>query len=692
MKTRSPNFKGLALLAMAIPFSNLEASVASAQDTNTATPSSQIYEAAYFTAFVPRSALDMLERLPGFQIVVPDGKRGLGQGGANILINGQRLTGKSDNALNQVSRLNAASVVRIEIVDGASSGVPGLSGRVANIITRPPAFTGRWRWLPAFQRGTKANVTRGSINISGTSGAWDYTIGLENNGGTFKSRGDERREILSSGAFSIADEAFGGESGGPEFSADLAYQPSDDITANLELEFATTNINQREFSSEFFETSDQLLQQTNFFLGIDRTKGEVRGDIKFPAGIGTAKLISLYSFRDDARNSFSDVFPVGNINRSSQFETDVLTQEFIFRSEYDFAFGQKASWQVAGEFAQNSLNSENAFLSRIGDGLFTAQELSNPTTNIKEDRWEVTITHNRELSTKWDLQAALGAEYSTLSQQEVNGSNSKGFFRPKGFATATYTPSERLSIAAKLERDVGQLNFFDFVSVINLQENHDQLGNPDLVPQQLWRYELDTAWTSVLGHSVNLTLFAEDIEDRVDRIAIGDAGDAIGNIESASRYGFNLVGTIKGEPLGIKGVQVDMELRALKSSLIDPIGQFERQFSAVSDRGYSIEIQHDIPDTNWAYGGKISRSYFQPRYRVRNIDDLTQDPFMYVYAEHKDVYGLRVRGGLYNFNEQRVGTVRTIFDNRRDVGLPERVEARSRSLGPYILLDISGTF
>ena len=65
-------------------------SPAAAQSTNDS------FEPAFFTQYAPRNAQDMLNRIPGFQIQGADNRRGLGQGGANVLVNGERLTGKSD--------------------------------------------------------------------------------------------------------------------------------------------------------------------------------------------------------------------------------------------------------------------------------------------------------------------------------------------------------------------------------------------------------------------------------------------------------------------------------------------------------------------------------------------------------------------------------------------------------------------
>ncbi|HWH17723.1 MAG TPA: Plug domain-containing protein, partial [Allosphingosinicella sp.] len=82
-----------------------------------------------FARFAPKNALDMLRQVPGFIIQGASQERGLGQASGNVLINGQRISGKSNDAITELSRIPAGSVVRIEIVDGATLNIAGLSGQ-----------------------------------------------------------------------------------------------------------------------------------------------------------------------------------------------------------------------------------------------------------------------------------------------------------------------------------------------------------------------------------------------------------------------------------------------------------------------------------------------------------------------------------------------------------------------------------
>src|SRR5204863_3825235 len=101
--------------------------------------------------FAPRTALDMLNRVPGFSIKQEDQARGLGEATGNVVINGQRISGKSNDVVTELSHIPAANVERIEIVDGATLNIPGLSGPVANVIVRSTGISGQWEYRPEFR-------------------------------------------------------------------------------------------------------------------------------------------------------------------------------------------------------------------------------------------------------------------------------------------------------------------------------------------------------------------------------------------------------------------------------------------------------------------------------------------------------------------------------------------------------------
>ena len=116
----------------------------------------QVYEPAYFARFAPKTAADMVSNIAGFEISGSDDERGFGQAKQNVLINGRRVSGKSNDAATALSRITADTVLRIEIVDGARLNIPGLSGQVANVIAKVDALSGNWNIQPEFRENLAA--------------------------------------------------------------------------------------------------------------------------------------------------------------------------------------------------------------------------------------------------------------------------------------------------------------------------------------------------------------------------------------------------------------------------------------------------------------------------------------------------------------------------------------------------------
>ncbi|HCX15239.1 MAG TPA: hypothetical protein DGZ24_07975, partial [Rhodospirillaceae bacterium] len=143
-----------------------------------------IYDREYFSQFNVISAEDLLRRIPGVQDLMnfrEYGERGFGSTGAQILINGQRLSGKSNDIQSALERIQARQVYRIEVIRG---NVPGLDvrseGRVVNVVLEETEDTAYGSWEGRVSNYA-AGVWRagGRASYSGVLGDLEYIIGLE---------------------------------------------------------------------------------------------------------------------------------------------------------------------------------------------------------------------------------------------------------------------------------------------------------------------------------------------------------------------------------------------------------------------------------------------------------------------------------------------------------------------------------
>jgi len=77
------------------------------------------YPAAYFAKSGPNTALDMVQRLPGFTFERGVAVRGLEGGGGNVLIDGEPVVSKNDSLDEMLRRIPVGSVLKVEVIRAA---------------------------------------------------------------------------------------------------------------------------------------------------------------------------------------------------------------------------------------------------------------------------------------------------------------------------------------------------------------------------------------------------------------------------------------------------------------------------------------------------------------------------------------------------------------------------------------------
>lgn len=658
----------------------------------TAPTDGQDYVPEFFARFSPNTALDMVQQIPGFSIQQGEDRRGLGQGGDNVLINGERVSGKSNDAVTALGRISASNVTRIEVRDAASLDIPGLSGQVVNVVARSTGITGNFSWRPQFRtRITNPRLTRGEISVSGTQGPIDYTISLENDDSSFRG-GSAGREFATDAAGQLVDVRdevgiFSGDE--PRISGTFRYDGPGSSIGNLNLSYSRYYFRGSEDSER--RGPGQIDRLRLFRNREDEWIFEVGGDFEFALGPGRLKLIGLRRFeRSPFDTTLITQFADDSPSIGSRFARTLDEGEWIARSEYGWNMGG-ADWQIAVEGALNTLDVRSQLFMLDPAGDFQPVVLPNSNSSVEEERAEVNLTYGRPLSSDLTLQASIGGEYSTISQTGAAGLT-RTFYRPKGFVSLAWQANENLDIRARVEREVGQLDFSDFVASTDIAVGSTDAGNPNLVPPQSWNYEIEaTQRLGALG-SITARLYYEQISDIVDQIPLSPTAEAPGNITSAERYGIEWNSTLNLDPLGWQGARLNLELALQRSRVRDPLTGANRPISNDMQRNIEMEFRHDIPDTEWAWGISYETYRESRGYRLGLLNNFRTGPgHTGAFVEHKDVFGLRVEARIDNIFNTEERFTRTVFADRRN-GPIALVEDRNRTFGPIFTVVISGNF
>lgn len=651
----------------------------------------QVFAPADFARYAPTNAYDMLNQVPGFSIRDNENLRGLGQATGNVLFNGERPSNKGDDMYTQLSRIPAGNVERIEIVDGATLDIPGLSGQVANIVYRADAFSGQFSWRPEFRAHyTDPLFTRADVSVRGRSGDVEYEAALNNDESARSGAGGPT--LIRDGAGNIIErreDAWNTHYDTPKLSGRITWDPAGDSVANLGGHY------QRKYDRYYEDgarvSPGQPDRTRTVYENADSWNYEVSGDYQFRAGPGKLKLIGLRRFSHEPYWQEIVTTPVGGIATGDRFAQTGDLGETIGRGEYQWKM-LGGDWQLSGEAAFNTLDNVASIAVLDPNGVFVGQPFAGGTGGVSEDRYEALLSFGRKLTDALNVQIIAGAEHSTITQTGMNGLT-RIFFRPKGSISLAWTPSPDFDVSVKLRRRVLQLSFYDFLARAFLNDGNQNESNNDLRPQQDWTYEAEINKKFGAWGSTKVVLIYRDVEDRVDVVPIGANGEAVGNIAKAKAGAIDWTTTINLDPAGIKGMKVETKVLLQKSSLRDPFTGEKRQWSGFTDKVIEASVRHDVPGSDWAWGAGANYGHYQPNYRRNQVDKQWEGPvFANVFVEHKNVLGLTVRAQVRNIANARSKRDRTVYTGLRGASPIAFVEARNRLIGPIFSFSVRGTF
>ncbi|WP_448140625.1 TonB-dependent receptor plug domain-containing protein [Sphingopyxis fribergensis] len=660
----------------------------------TPTNGAERYTPADFSRFAPRTALDMVEKVPGFLIVTGTngGGRGLGQATENILIDGERIANKSTDARTALSRIAAAEVAYIDIVDGAGLNVPGLTGQVANVVLVAGGGSGGFqttlRWQPEWRSRIDDNWLNGEISTTGKIGGTNVTLSLKNEARRQGHWGPEQRFDGNGDLLFVRDEFGRYKADQPRLSAALARTTTNGNKWNFNLGGQLVNLDDRVSGTSLQPGSGTVREAFRFTE--DEHNFDVGGDYELGLGKGRLKLITLYRFE---HSPFVDSFIVDREiggRTGERFKQTADEGESILRGEYSWRTGGGTDWQVALEGAYNTLDVDAEFATLEPDGSFVPVIFGGEKTKVEEKRGEASLTWGRALASNLTAQLNLGAEYSELTSSGPGGLTRR-FVRPKGKLALAWKVGAKTTINYQLQRRVDQLDFFDFASSVDVANGQGNGGNGLLVPPIVNRTELEFVQDMGAWGNASVAFAYAYAQDLVDQIPLSPTTEGRGNLPPAHLYRISSKATLLLDRLGWKGARINSDLTWRRNRVRDPLTGAWRDQSQGQDYVVDLSLRHDIPATNLAWGAGYFDERYSPNLRLGAIEhEFTDGPFVTAFVEHKDVAGFTVKLSYRNLANMKDGYDRTVFVDRRN-GPVAFSESRSRKFGQYFQLTVTGT-
>lgn len=656
------------------------------------------YDAAFFSQFNPQNAHDMVSQTPGFTLDGGDGRRGFSGAVGNLLIDGLRPSSKSQSLEGILGQIPASQVLRIELLRGAAvAGDASGQSVLLNVVRTASAGSGLWRLGGEYNGGGIG--PQGEVSYSGRSGQFEYGIGIDYYS-QFRAQPGTRRTTDGAGAL---------------ISTAITPSPRDfregSVNANAAMPLfggrlsANGQLYRNRFhglhSFLFFDPLEASLgadvdnfseHQRTLELGLnyDRDIG--------PWSLGLVGLINRGRY--DSGEIFYSYDPAGALASTFTQDVDSESGESILRASLSRALGRhRFEFGVEGAF--NSL--DQALLLTNDDGSGPAIiPIPNSNVLVEEERAEAFVVHSWRPDERWAVETRLAGEQSTLTfTGDANQTVELAFFKPSVQISRSF--GERNQARFRIYRDIGQLDFGDFVSAAGISDGLIDGGNPDLRPQTTWRAELGADLRLPRDTALNFTLTRHMIQDLADLVKLTDdrgtidpsddvSFDAPGNIGEADAWSLETQLTLPLRAI-LPGAQVTASGTFWQTEVTDPITGRARDFSGRAESEISINFRQDLNSLQLAWGLTYFKQAQNQSFRFNEIDTYEEGPWIDAFVESTAIEGLRMRLVAANIFDGEIKRERRFFAPDR-AGSVDRIENRLREFAydPWFVFSVSGSF
>lgn len=647
------------------------------------------YDAAFYGAFAPRTALDMINQTPGFVFDPGDEEvRGFTGAVGNVLIDGQRLSAKSQTLSDVLERVPAAEVVRIELLRGAEvAGDASGAAMLANVIRTRTANSGTWE-LGTEVTNEREPAPAGRFAWSGRNEATQYSVGAnaythDHTNGIVRETSDGTGTPVaeSRGAFphTNGEYALNGEVSLPAADGKLTVTGQAEYLGHTEDWWLTTTTPE----------GAQIEDETAPFEQTTRS-GELGVNWQQPLGDWALELVGLATRKQYDSEVLYTHFNAADLQDLQQAQSvDQDSGETILRGTLTRTLGG-GKLEAGGEAALNTLDGSSDLTEDIGGGPI-AVDVPNADLSVEEKRGEVFVAFAAPLGTHWSFDARLAAEYSRLDfTGDTELSEKLTYVKPRAQVTRKLGPHQ---VQFRVYRDVGQLDFTDFVSTAQLADGVIAGGNPQLRPQSAWAIEADTDLRFPGDAALRVRLFRHYLDDVVDFVPVGEPGeqfDAPGNIGEGTLTGVEmslrlpLKAVLPGGTLSINATLQD-------SDATDPTTGADRDISELIEDEVSAELRQDLPALKFAWG--LSFESFSPDtdYKLREVDSFRQLRMLNAFVETTVIAGFKLKLAAESINSDTEKRDRQYYEPDRNGALAFRELSHFRP-GTWWTLTFSGKF
>lgn len=676
------------IAAAAAPQAQAEAAAPASAPPPAAERGVTAYPPAFFAEVRPVSAYDMVIRLPGFTFDKGSTMRGLEGAGGNVLIDGRAPLAKNDPLEDILRRIPAGSVERVEVVRGGAPGID-MEGRtvVANVVRRQqsgfrgavqPYFDAIYdgRFLPGVRFEGQWSLAGGrSVELSQT-----FSTGHFPN----DEIGDGNRVRFSPTGVRLIDSEVDADSHGHRIQSTGAFATPFlggqlNLTGALQFNSGTTEIYDTDRLAggvEYEKTPNKRGQH----------EAGARFNRRLSEKVALEALFFQQFFLQDQRSHFEGP------GLSRDFALDRKSAETVGRIQFNVTPAAGVKVEVGAEGAYNRLDSETTLA-------VNGRPVALPAGNVlvEELRGQGILRASWQLNPRLTVEAGARHEVSRVtSEGDVVLEKSLSFLKPR--AALTWAVDGSTQVRLRLEREVGQLNFDDFVASPAVASTGVVVaGNPDLTPQQAWVYEAAVERRFWKDGSVVLTFRHFDLTDVVDRTPIiGPTGailaDGPGNVGSGRKTEIQAGLTAPLDRLGLRAAQLKGQVTWRDTRILDPLSRSNRQISTLHPVDWEAHFTQAIPSWRMTWGLDLLGGIRERVFRLTEIETKKISPYLILFAEYRPAPDLSIRVDLNGINLRDAKRIREVYAGPRNLGRLSFTDVRDLEWGGDVNVRLRKTF
>ena len=638
-----------------------------------------VFTPDFFAAQRPNTALEMVNRIPGFSVDDGSGSRGFEGAVGNVLINNARPASKNDTGSNVLGRTLASQVERIELIRGGAAGID-MQGYavIANVILKSTSSRQSiLTWNAMLFEGGHDNYG-GSYQFTARDGDRSWGVVLSDGMSTSDSNGAGRAIRTDANGVIYRDERYKND----------AWGGSNSLRGNYSgpLFGGKLESTARYGKSDWQEWS--LLDSPTSLRRNDYQNEEHFGELGLT---WSRKLNPRWEVETRLIHEFSDF---DNISTSNQTLNAAVSPEERFKSQGDSSESivralvrhersQALTLEAGAELAYNMLDVRQGFT--IGGAPI---ELPSASVKVEETRGEAFSKATWRVNPKLMLEGGVRLEASTI-KQSGDADQQKSFFFAKPRFLATWTPMENNQFRLRFERELGQLNFGDFAASAQLSDGNVFGGNVDLEPEQRWISELSYERRFWGNGIVAIGYRHDQIIDVIDWLPLPGDLSAVGNIGDGTLDRLSLNVIVPLDKFGVSGGRFTFKNDWNKTSVTDPTTGQDRPISRVRGSQANVGFQQDIVSWKTQWGVNWIPRLYQPTYSPDQTSSWRGANYVEIFGEYKPTPTLAIRAQLNLWDD--FTSQRTVYDNR-DLRTVKFVEDRTIDPRTFVSIRVRKTF